>query len=488
MTAPVPLSVDALLDAGSDGLRFFELFLPLVGASGAPVGTSYTDLCAGYDQQRGLDVDALQADSDRVRTVAARAREEIDRHTDAARALERAWSGDAATSALDLLRRQSARSASDVDRLDAVASSMNSAVAGLRAIMEDKSVAASHFWSPDVGGRDARTVAATVVGAGGEVAGAENVLGTLATVFPTLTAEVLAAAVPAEVRSRVLDPLAAECREWLDTVFLPAMAERVGAFQELCRTTDAAVSDVFAALTSAVADIDIDPYPVAVESASVQSASVQSASGTECDRGATPPNVVEASVESTRVPAPAAITSAAAAGYGPAQETVGPASMQSSVGVADAMVEGVVRAVREVLSDVALSCVGTEPAPTAAAENAVEPRCRAEAADESCVGKAPAGAVHTESGQVEGADAPEPVVAEPVVEEPVMVETVVEEPVVAEPSVDTQPESSDCDSPAAVEPEPDQPDQPELVELGPTQPDAAEPDVAQPELAEAGPL
>lgn len=259
MTAPVPPTIDGLLDLGSEGLTFFATFLPLVGASGAPMTTTHVALCARYDEQRGLDTEALRADADRLGAAAAEARAEIGRQSDAAESLGRAWSGDAADAALDLLRRQCARSAGHADQLEAIGSAMASASAGLHAIVEDKSIAASAFRTDHVGGRDAAQVAATIAGAGG--ASAPDAVRTLASVFPGLEAMLLSASDPGRRQAEVLEPVAARCREWLDTVFVPAMTERVAAFEELCTSTETAVSEIYAALCAAAADIDGSPWP-----------------------------------------------------------------------------------------------------------------------------------------------------------------------------------------------------------------------------------
>ncbi|WP_062575796.1 MULTISPECIES: hypothetical protein [unclassified Rhodococcus (in: high G+C Gram-positive bacteria)] len=263
MTAPTSTTrtVEELLDAGAVGLRFFEVFVPLAVAGGATLPTSYPASCARYDEQRGLDADLLQSDADLVRAVAADARTQSGRHADAAVQLGNAWRGSGSDAALDLLGRQSTRSAADVDLLDAVASAMDTASAGLRSVVEDKSITTAHFWSPEVGGRDAALVAATVAGAGGHVDGATGTVGLLSSLFPTLQDELLGATSQGEVQSRIVEPVAAQCRAWLDTVFVPAVTERIAAFEQMCTATDTAVTEIYAALTAALGDVNTEPYP-----------------------------------------------------------------------------------------------------------------------------------------------------------------------------------------------------------------------------------
>ncbi|MBY6538727.1 WXG100 family type VII secretion target [Rhodococcus sp. BP-349] len=549
MTAPIPPTIDGLLDLGSEGLTFFEAFLPLVGASGAPMTTSHDALCARYDEQRGLDTEALRADADRLCAAAAEARGEIGRQSAAADALGQAWSGVAADAALDLLRRQCARSAAHADQLEAIGSAMASASAGLHAIVEDKSIAASAFRADQVGGRDAVQVAATIAGAGG--ASAPDAVRTLASVFPGLEAMLLAASDTGRRQVEVLDPVAARCREWLDTVFVPAMTERVAAFEELCTSTETAVSEIYAALCAAAADIDDSPWPSGHRSVEDD--------GCECvPAAATAPAAVTAPATAPQLPPPA---------LAPPPVVVEPPTTLPVAPVPDRspLADLIGRAVRDAVVEVVSGAVPCEPPPaeaqispeaalTAPAENVERGHLEAEldgrgvsvalgadgavdirthdAAGEShhlTLAAGPLGLpVLTEvvdeaaelpseapnsagqerpdpeadelaADELEAAD-PEAVVEHPVVEPPVVEPPVVEPPVVeppvAEPPVAEPPVAEptvaaapDC-APAAEESGDDHATEPAVPQpdTEPSAEAAAADEPARPELAEAGPL
>ncbi|MBM7414102.1 MULTISPECIES: hypothetical protein [Nocardiaceae] len=529
MTAPVPPTIDGLLDLGSEGLTFFETFLPMVGASGAPMSTSHVALCARYDEQRGLDTEALRADADRLRAAAADARVEIGRQSAAADALGEAWSGDAADAALDILRRQCARSAGHADQLEAIGSAMASASTGLHAIVEDKSIAASAFRADQVDGRDAAQVAATIAGAGGP--SAPDAVRTLASVFPGLEAMLLSASDPGRRQAEVLEPVAARCREWLDTVFVPAMTERVAAFEELCASTETAVSEVYAALCAAAADIDDSPWPSGHRSVEDDTCDCVAPEGTAPVAATAPASVPAAAPQ----PSSVAVAPSPVVAEPPTTLPVAPVEDRSP------LADLIGRAVRDAVTEVVATAVPCEPPPAEAprapeaastaptgdverghleaeldgrgvsvalgADGAVDIRTH-DAAGESrhfALAAGPLGlpvltevmdeaapeseqptepsseapntaereALDDEAVEPEAADPATPVVEPPVVEQPV-----VEQPVVAPPDcIPVAAESGDTAEPAVPQPDAE-----------PSGEAAASGEPARPELAEAGPL
>ncbi|WP_068148803.1 hypothetical protein [Rhodococcoides corynebacterioides] len=255
--------LDAILDEGASGLRFFDRVLPWRDDAGG-TGPSYLDLCARYDGQRGLDTDVLRADAARCRDVATTLRAELAVRTEAATELSTAWTGAAATAAGDVLAAQSARATLDLDHLDLAASTLDRAAEGLRAIVQDKAVAAADHHRSDVGGRDLDDAQATVVGATQDPSTwSVDTVSRLTALVPELRAAVAGGAVALWERPDVVDAVIRACRDWVDGVFIPAVEEATTSFDDLCSDSHAAVERIFDVVDSALGDLCTDPYPTA---------------------------------------------------------------------------------------------------------------------------------------------------------------------------------------------------------------------------------
>lgn len=256
-----PSSLDAVLDRGASGLRFFGRVLPWRDAAGGP-GPSYLDLCAAYDMQRGLEPDALRADGETCRAAATSLREELSVRDRAIGALSEAWTGGAATAAGDVLAAQSTRAGADLDRLDLAAAALVRAADGLHAIVEDKAVAAADHDRLDVGGRALADAEATVAAATQDPSSwSVDTVSRLAAVVPELAAMVAPGAGALWERPDVVEAVRAQCREWTDDVFLPAVDEATASFQRLCEDTHRAVGRIFDVVDTALEGVTTDPYP-----------------------------------------------------------------------------------------------------------------------------------------------------------------------------------------------------------------------------------
>lgn len=258
--------LEAILDEGAVGLRFFDRVVPWRDEAGG-TGPSYLDLCARYDAQRGLDTDVLRADAARCRDVATTLRAELAARTEAATGLTTVWTGAAATAAGDVLAAQSTRASLDVDHLELAASTLDRAAEGLRAIVQDKAVAAADHDRRDVAGRDLDDAHATVVGATQDPSTwSVDTVDRLTALVPELGAAVARGPVALWERPEVVDAVVTACRNWVDGVFLPSVDEATTSFDDLCLQSHAAIERIFDVVDAALGDLCTDPYPTVADS------------------------------------------------------------------------------------------------------------------------------------------------------------------------------------------------------------------------------
>ncbi|MDG3008988.1 hypothetical protein G4X40_02360 [Rhodococcus sp. D2-41] len=245
------MTVDAMLDAGAVGLRFFEQFLPLAAAL-APIGVGYPDVRRRFDEQRGLDVAALGSDAERVRAQARAAAEQLDvQRAQSARLLEEQW-GVAVDAAGALLRDHLDRAACDLAHLRRCADALDAAAHTLWSVVRDKAEMTAGLGSGEIGGRTVAQITLMVESVCG-VGAPDHAAAAAVTGWQPAVPGVSAAAPVAAVR--------AACERWLREVFVPSVQSRCRAFTALCDQADAAVSETFRVLTALLDETDIGPYP-----------------------------------------------------------------------------------------------------------------------------------------------------------------------------------------------------------------------------------
>lgn len=242
------MNVDAVLDSGAHGLRYFDEFLPRA-ARIADVDVTPAHVRAAYDQQRGLDLLALAADVESLGRSLAIATEQWAEQQARVQALESAWSGIAAGAARNTLREHVDRAERDRDDIGAAHSAMGESVRSLESVIADKAQSVGSY-GLDVDGKTGADVDAIIDGANGENAD-------LTTVFPDLHPE----STPEQIAQR--------CLTWLAEVFIPQVQEHLTHFVELCAAADQAVREVFTQLDGSMNAVQ-DPPPPTVEATNPQ--------------------------------------------------------------------------------------------------------------------------------------------------------------------------------------------------------------------------
>ncbi|WP_459548317.1 DNA polymerase III subunit gamma/tau domain-containing protein [Nocardia sp. X0981] len=239
--------VDAILDAGAVGLRYFEVFLPRYRewTGHEPAGGGYFALAAHYDQQRGTDLEAL-------RGIATALGEELEgRLGDQAAAqnarfadLPNHWNGSpAADNARQFLALAGTGIGTTVDALRAVHTAATTALTRIEdAVRHKADTVKNGFDAATAAGKSAQQIDWLIDVAQGTVGTGEAVRNRLRTELP-------------EHHADGADP-AATCRGWLDRVFAGEIEAAVTRFTTLCSDTHTTVSGAYEQLLTALEAVE----------------------------------------------------------------------------------------------------------------------------------------------------------------------------------------------------------------------------------------
>jgi len=222
---------DELLERGSVGLRYFEVFLPLYARVGSLGEMSHSAACRRYDEQRELSFAQLRQDAQ----ILARAAEDLASEQ---RILERqiqsvaaAWTGAAADAAGGYLRDLSAATTQVRTWVSEAASVLDLAATELEGHVRDRAQFVSTLYTGEVGGRTAAEISALITAFAADGARPEP-----------------ADALPHSATQA--------CRAFVEHVFKPAVESTWRAFVAACDTTDAAARQTYTVVTDAAATVD----------------------------------------------------------------------------------------------------------------------------------------------------------------------------------------------------------------------------------------
>ncbi|NLV77801.1 MAG: hypothetical protein GXY65_00355, partial [Rhodococcus sp.] len=237
MTVP-----DRLLDDGAPGLEFFAAYLPCVHRLGRAGHISVEFLRERYDEQRGLDTDALAADVPVLTRLAGRLTTVVDEQARGARSLGEAWTGGVGAVAHRDVADTVLRGESLTAAVGAVAAATAAAADGIVAAVAEKSRGTAEFTGATVDGRSAADVDLII-------SGAEGVADTTHT--GTLARWCAESGAPPGDTDTVED----WCRSWLRGVFEPQFEAALDRFVALCDTADAAVVDLLDGMVRAFGEV-----------------------------------------------------------------------------------------------------------------------------------------------------------------------------------------------------------------------------------------
>lgn len=279
-------SVDQLLDDGAAGLQYFERCLPILQRVSSGVRWTYADLCARYDQQRGLDLACLSADAKSVTDAAAAAAAEVDHQEEWTTALSRAWVDSAGEAAVADIRSDVTLARGVVTAMDQLGRALGQAGEDIRSVVSDKTTTVGQF--------DPNAAAPTAHGLidGKTVPGVESIdaLATIDPDIPIASSSILLAEVAAvlpAVRVPVTAPTTCGpvlpfgveagpsspsdrdelayaktvCEDWLRNTFAPIVSAACQHVVDICASTDTAVRGLLSTVAAVAEGVDAEQFP-----------------------------------------------------------------------------------------------------------------------------------------------------------------------------------------------------------------------------------
>ncbi|MBY4128579.1 hypothetical protein HQO83_09270 [Rhodococcus fascians] len=247
-------SIDEILDAKAMGLLHFERFLPLVArVRSSQEFPTYEQVCARYDEQRGLNLGALSRDADVLEALTVTLGDQHEEQVQLRRVLQMRWYGEAGDAVQTYLSSEEQAVAEFLTSIEGAHQTMSACVDVLRDAVTDKAELVGSLDIEAVDGKSADEIDAILLASGIECVPVdrESVFPRLATAFEELAERARSA--------DVSDEFAAEagqrCRDWIAQQFVPRMKATCDAVLDACASTDTAVRDSMALLVEGLSSI-----------------------------------------------------------------------------------------------------------------------------------------------------------------------------------------------------------------------------------------
>jgi hypothetical protein len=244
-------TADEILDNGSLGIRFFELFLPLydgceaVPYFGSALPMSVANLQARYDSERGLRLAGFRADAEHATSARERLDEVNDVLDDAGLQLASIWDGPAAHEALVYYRRFSLLADQLRHQVGTAGEAVRTAIATVESVIFDKVRSVLSLYRETSGGFDPAAVETII-----EVAlGTEHGWGELLAWFGESGR--------GDSGRRLAQRTA---QRWLQSVFKPDVEMQLRLFLQCCDRCRRGIREAFALVEVALASIPPDPF------------------------------------------------------------------------------------------------------------------------------------------------------------------------------------------------------------------------------------
>jgi hypothetical protein len=244
-------TIHAVLDAGAEGLRFFEVFLPRYRewTGHDPAGGDYFALAAQYDQQRGTDLESLRG----LATVLGEELEDslsdqATTQTTRFGEVAASWNGSpAADNAQQFLTGTATTVTRNIETLRAVHTAATTAVTQIEdAVRAKADTVRSEFDPGAAAGKTPRQIDWFIDLAQGQGDTSRPVQDRLRTEL-------------AEYYVDGSEPTAA-CRTWLDQVFVAEIATKTARFTSVCAETHTTVTGAYEQLATAVEGIEATAF------------------------------------------------------------------------------------------------------------------------------------------------------------------------------------------------------------------------------------
>lgn len=246
-------SIDEILDANAEGLLYFERFLPLAGRVPGVEVPQYQDVCARYDEQRGLNLGALGDDADAVGAMSAVLADQLEEQIQLRRVLQLRWHGDAGEAVQTYLSAEQEKASQFLASIEDSHQTMCAAVDVLRDAVTDKAELVGGIDIDLVDGKDVDQIDAILVASGIECVpiDRESVFPRLASAFEDLNDRARGGDVSDEFAAEVAE----RCRRWIETEFVPRVQGTCEAVLGACGATDTAVRSCLALVVDVLGSV-----------------------------------------------------------------------------------------------------------------------------------------------------------------------------------------------------------------------------------------
>jgi hypothetical protein len=246
-------SIDTILDAGTEGLRYFEVFFPRYRewTGHDPAGGGYHALAAMYDQQRGTDLETLGGiilalDEE----LQGRLGDETLTQTTRFSEVSIHWTGSpAAANAQQFLADTATKISTSADTLRAVHTAATTAISQIDTAVRTKADTTKNDFAPDsAASKTPQQIDWLIDLARGRGDTSQSVHERLQT----------------ELADHYVDGTDPKvmCRNWLDQVFIAEIDAKVAQFTSLCSDTHTTVTAAYEQLLTALDTTDQPSYLV----------------------------------------------------------------------------------------------------------------------------------------------------------------------------------------------------------------------------------
>ncbi|GEM32662.1 hypothetical protein NN3_36690 [Nocardia neocaledoniensis NBRC 108232] len=149
-------NADKILSEGVNGLEYFKYYLPLykrcfdehqLGRADI-ANRDYYQLCALYDAEEGMDIDAIDRMAATLKTTLPALLTELQKQEAQRNALQLVWQGDAGDAALTMVNEQVRRATDDYNNANNAAREIGELATALRNIVTEKATDVKGYWRP----------------------------------------------------------------------------------------------------------------------------------------------------------------------------------------------------------------------------------------------------------------------------------------------------------------------------------------------------
>ncbi|MFD6388824.1 hypothetical protein [Nocardia sp. NPDC060259] len=231
-------NADKILSDGAEGLEYFKYYLPLykrcfteLQLGRADIANrDYYQLCAMYDMEQGMDIDAIDRMSTTLKDTLPKLYTELVKQQTQRNAIQNVWQGDAGDTAFTMLNEQVRRADEDYTHASTAARELGELAVALRNIVSEKATDVKGYWRPR--------------GTADFQAAPDETLGLQS------------------IENYINEYNNDHARRAIRDTFVPQFEATVLHFDEVCTETSRIVREVFKQATTALAAVEAAPYPM----------------------------------------------------------------------------------------------------------------------------------------------------------------------------------------------------------------------------------